>query len=537
MYSSTPQNLGNLNIHIYDKKTFAMNSIWSLKYSQGKEWREGKFTYNLENKHQILFEGIKGEGRGDIALDDISLSYVNCGFGPIEAQIKNATTSTIPTTTISVRPLSAFDCTFEADYCIWKQSNDSSFNWLRAQGLKGEISPGPIQYDHTFGTSNGWYIFANTKNAEAFGKADLETNQVFGVASGPQCMEFYYYLSTNNKFAFNIYRKYFVGNSGVTGIPIWSKGNSQGEFWKLGRVSLVTNDLSSFAVLLDLSIFENGTSTDKFAIDDIYFTPGLCKDGSEVNQLCTFQQDTCGYLIDTTLDFKWQLFIPNDNSLPGLPDHSTGSTGTGYLYALSTYAKTNDTATITSPVYSSLINRQDQCLEFYFYLVGQKAMRLDVSLLTMTSSNLLWQRDNQHIDFWWKGEVNIRSVTNYSIKFEAIAGTDPTDGLAALDDIILRDGKCSSLNDVCDFENDDLCNWVNLRENDFDWRINSGATPTLNTGPMFDHNLANINGHYIYIDASQPSLQGWKAQLISEPQLDQNTGCISFWYFMWGSVS
>ena len=127
-------------------------------------------------------------------------------------------------------------------------------------------------------------------------------------------------------------------------------------------------------------------------------------------------------------------------------------------------------------------------------------------------------------------------MTNYSIRFEAIIGVQPADGFVALDDIILRDGECSSLNGLCDFEKEDLCDWVNLKDNDFDWRINSGPTTSLNTGPVFDHTLSNIDGHYIYIDTSEPTIQGWRAQLISEPQLEQSKGCISFWYFMWGSV-
>ena len=89
---------------------------------------------------------------------------------------------------------------------------------------------------------------------------------------------------------------------------------------------------------------------------------------------------------------------------------------------------------------------------------------------------------------------------------------------------------------MCDFEEDDLCNWVNSESNDFDWRLTSGQSSDINSEPLFDHTLSNMNGHYIYIDSSQPSKPGWKAQLISEPQLDKFKGCIYFWYYLWGSV-
>ncbi len=93
----------------------------------------------------------------------------------------------------------------------------------------------------------------------------------------------------------------------------------------------------------------------------------------------------------------------------------------------------------------------------------------------------------------------------------------------------------SSLKGLCDFEKNGFCNWQNLKDaDDFDWIINSGPTPTLYTGPTFDHTLANENGHYIYIDASYPAVKGWKAQLSSEPVLNDDNSCVSFWYHMFG---
>ena len=190
MYSSTPQNLGNLNIHIYDKKTFAMNSIWSLKYSQGKEWREGKFTYNLDNKHQILFEGIKGEGRGDIALDDISLSYVNCGFGPVEAQhFQTSTkiiTSTVTTPDTSIKEL---DCDFETN-CQWFNSpNNTKANWTiyKVADNKNQYSPST---DHTLGNDDGSYLSLNSD--AYFPKANVLFQSP--LMNGTKCVAFCYYM-------------------------------------------------------------------------------------------------------------------------------------------------------------------------------------------------------------------------------------------------------------------------------------------------------------------------------------------------------
>lgn len=44
---------------------------------------------------------------------------------------------------------------------------------------------------------------------------------------------------------------------------------------------------------------------------------------------------------------------------------------------------------------------------------------------------------------------------------------------------------------MCDFENQDFCNWMNLEGlDDFDWRLMTGETPTPDTGPSYDHTMS-----------------------------------------------
>jgi hypothetical protein len=50
----------------------------------------------------------------------------------------------------------------------------------------------------------------------------------------------------------------------------------------------------------------------------------------------------------------------------------------------------------------------------------------------------------------------------------------------------------------CNFESG-LCEWSHGSKN-FTWQINTGATVSDNTGPLFDHTFQSIKGHYIYID-------------------------------------
>lgn len=47
---------------------------------------------------------------------------------------------------------------------------------------------------------------------------------------------------------------------------------------------------------------------------------------------------------------------------------------------------------------------------------------------------------------------------------------------------------------MCDFDNKDFCNWVNVNGTDFEWKLYSGSTPTYSTGPSNDHTLGTLKG-------------------------------------------
>ncbi len=72
---------------------------------------------------------------------------------------------------------------------------------------------------------------------------------------------------------------------------------------------------------------------------------------------------------------------------------------------------------------------------------------------------------------------------------------------------------------MCDFE-EGLCSWTQEHEEDmFDWTRIQGPTPTSNTGPWKDHTRANADGHFLYIESSDPQKFKDTAVLISRPFL------------------
>ena len=54
-----------------------------------------------------------------------------------------------------------------------------------------------------------------------------------------------------------------------------------------------------------------------------------------------------------------------------------------------------------------------------------------------------------------------------------------------------------SVDTSCDFE-DGLCDFVQDESDDMDWNLWSSSTPSLDTGPAFDHTYGNSSGRSIY---------------------------------------
>ncbi|XP_038072761.1 uncharacterized protein LOC119741140 isoform X2 [Patiria miniata] len=89
----------------------------------------------------------------------------------------------------------------------------------------------------------------------------------------------------------------------------------------------------------------------------------------------------------------------------------------------------------------------------------------------------------------------------------------------------------------CDFEDPGqrLCSWVQSTEDSTDLVVNSGSTPTAQTGPIVDHTIGDNSGTYLYREANDRS-DGHDAVLIS-PVVNASSGgslCFTFWYSMFG---
>ena len=77
--------------------------------------------------------------------------------------------------------------------------------------------------------------------------------------------------------------------------------------------------------------------------------------------------------------------------------------------------------------------------------------------------------------------------------------------------------------------------WLQGFEDDIDWTLLSGGTPSGNTGPSGDHTSGG--GNYLYVEATNPNFPSKLAELYG-PCIDLSgigSAQLSFWYHMWGA--
>ena len=82
-----------------------------------------------------------------------------------------------------------------------------------------------------------------------------------------------------------------------------------------------------------------------------------------------------------------------------------------------------------------------------------------------------------------------------------------------------------------------LGDWQNATTDDLDWTIDSGGTPSADTGPSIDLQPGTASGRYAYTEASGACSPGLDAQLLS-PVLDVSRvdgAWLSFWYHQLGA--
>lgn len=228
------------------------------------------------------------------------------------------------------------------------------------------------------------------------------------------------------------------------------------------------------------------------SIDDVFFTSGACKESAAIGDLCSFTDMTqCGFTQNTSVSsLTWKTYSGGSNQLQTIPisyDHTTGTSSGSYVYV----DLENQGEKLNGRLYSqlySLAKNDSYCLEFYYVLLGSNNTFTVYAESSIGNRRPLFTRNYDHGLIWNKGEVTITAVNQFQISFEIYTGYYRK-GFVALDDYTFKEGSCSFQSNECSFDDGTLCSWTNANDNQFDWLLHSGTTPTANTGPDGDRSI------------------------------------------------
>ncbi|XP_046549289.1 MAM and LDL-receptor class A domain-containing protein 2-like [Haliotis rubra] len=248
---------------------------------------------------------------------------------------------------------------------------------------------------------------------------------------------------------------------------------------------------------------------------------------------CDFERDFCSWSQSQTDNTDWIYHTG------GTPTTSTGpssdhTTGKGYyIYLETSLGSINDKAELVSPF---LEGNTVTCVQLWYHMYGP-----DINSLTVYkefkdgSRTPVWHEDGNQGNRWNHMASTIPATSQpYRLVLEAKRGKS-IEGDIALDDIEVTQGACpmTAFDLNCDFESD-LCLWKQAKDDEKDLTLNTGPTPSTQTGPPADHTLKDASGHYLYLETSTGSTAD-TARIVSPLLTNKGAMCLSVWYHMWGS--
>eukprot|EP00057_Strongylocentrotus_purpuratus_P003675 XP_003727122.1 PREDICTED: MAM and LDL-receptor class A domain-containing protein 1 [Strongylocentrotus purpuratus] len=258
-------------------------------------------------------------------------------------------------------------CDFENGICDWEQLVNDEFDWTWQQGGTPDNwrRTGP-QYDHTTGTTEGWYIYTESSDRRRNGdRAIIVSYPIVGITSGKQCsVRFFYHMEGQGIGTLNVYTRTAI-NGPLT--LLWSEDKQLGEQWNYWSQELY--EQNDFQVVFEGVM--GFTAESDIGLDDISFTPDCtrtdslpevstpdgvfcipeelpcngntcidrakycdfkqdCEDDNEDEKdcpdSCDFERDLCSWLQDDTDDIDWSVYT--SRTVPGgykgpATDHTT----------------------------------------------------------------------------------------------------------------------------------------------------------------------------------------------------------------------
>uniref|UniRef100_A0A3Q2ZN97 Zonadhesin-like n=1 Tax=Hippocampus comes TaxID=109280 RepID=A0A3Q2ZN97_HIPCM len=452
-----------MTLNMYLLQGNIATKIWSIKNNHGQEWHLGQVDIDVFSPFQIIVEGIRGsDARSDVAIDDISIQFDSCssslGGGP------PLTTEVLPSD-----PVCSLNCSFDQNFCAWKQMMTDAFDWTWQSGSTPTLMTGPSS-DHT---GDGHYLYIEASTVSHGDTARLISSEC--ADSGSHCLQFWYHMyGSADTMGLHLYLL-----QDKKADAIWWKRNDQGNMWHLAQVDLTV--AGAFQIIIEGRRGSNKESD--VAIDDVTLYHGQCSDqfpvtswppvanatehpvikatthliiddvvsGAAQNnrppqpecQLnCNFDKDLCQWEQLVTDAFDWTRQSGSTPTLLTGPSSDHTTEYGHYLYIEADSASHGDTARLISSECSA---SGPQCLQFWYHMSGSAdTMGLHLYLLQDKKADPVWWKRNDQGNMWHLAEVDLTVKGAFQIIIEGRRGSNERSDVA-IDDVTLYSGHCSGL--------------------------------------------------------------------------------------------
>ena len=516
MFGST---IGNLTLSMLTPSSRQV--FWSTHGPHGDAWRQVQRTIQSSEQYSLVFQASVGGYLGDIAIDDITGRKGRC-----------------PPKT---------GCDFEEGLCGWSFGQTDKLNWtLGSNGVAGR-GTGP-RLDHTFGSNTGHYIYLGPgqpgDKAALLSPPSIVTANTFVYG----CLRLWYYMAGPSTGSLNV--SLHTNGSSILR-PLWGIQGDQGSFWKHASIQLPYIRSHGFTVVIEAT--RGNSNQGNIAIDDLLYTRTRCPPAGS----CNFEADMCSYMNVNGDNFDWQRDNGGTSTATTGPttDHTRRTAAGYYMYIESSGVHhPGDKAWLVSETIPAPRSPAGGCVSFWYHMYGAGIGTLNVYTRTASSQNrtLIWTVSGNQGNVWRSGRAPASVTESYQVIFEGVYGGNNT-GDIAIDDITVVGTHCYGITTTtvapttvtspasypptsvdCDFESA-TCNWQQDGQDQFDWTVQSGQTPSTGTGPTADHTYGTRQGHYAYTEVSGKTTNS-SARLISPAYTVGSVGvCFKFWYYMYGS--
>ncbi|XP_012787433.2 MAM and LDL-receptor class A domain-containing protein 1 [Sorex araneus] len=476
-------------------------------------------------------------------------------------------------------------CDFESGFCGWEPFGPEESHWelMRGQAIEQHLLPGT---DHSLYKNAGAFLYFGAQQSPGVARLGSPTLTKSATAPTPCQVQFWYHLSLQSHLS--VFTRTSLDEN-------WQKqgdlvGVAQTQ-WRRAKIDLFVQTGESvlpFQLILEATLLSSNATV---ALDNIslsqeceisYKSLPITRTLNKVSK-CDFEDSSCGWFEAVRGDdFDWvwssrsNLSADVEHQAPPR-DHTSNTSQGNFMFILKKSSSLSQVAKLQSPTFSQA--GPGCMLSFWFYNYGLSVGAAELQLHMEKSSDftVLWRVLYNQGDRWSQATVQLGRLTQPfhltldkvslgiydgvsaidDIRFESCSLPLPAESCEGTDRFWCRDTKaciekfrfCDLVDDCgdhsdeddcvpelqCDFENGS-CNWEQDTEDDFNWTRNQGSTATLNTGPMKDNTLGTAQGHYLYIESSEPQAFQDRAVLLSPVLNSTGTeGCsFRFYYHMFG---